>query len=352
VEDTGSGIPESEQSAIFEEFVQVGQSGDQKVAGTGLGLSISKKLVETMGGTLKVESEPGKGSIFSFAIPLELSSETAFQAILSEKGKSVAAMKGNFRILVVDDNLSNQIVTEGILERILPESTVTLADNGYKALELLGKDRFDLVLMDVRMPGMDGYETTQKLRLLTNENAKIPVVALTASVIRADIQHCLDAGMNGYVPKPVSRELLAKTIREQLKIEVPDAWITVTGSGPDFLEHLAETPSWAPGLLDTCNGKKARFSSYLQLFISETEKELVKWNELMDSEQHEMLGRSIHKIKPHIKIFSGEESFSMAGNLEESLRNQWEPSLRENIQLLREKILAAQKEAQILIGVL
>ena len=227
---------------------------------------------------------------------------------------------------------------------------MTLADNGYQALELLAKDRFDLVLMDVRMPGMDGYETTGKLRQLNNENAKIPVVALTASVIRADIQHCLDAGMNGYVPKPVSRELLAKTIREQLRIVDPDAFIAATGSGPDFLKDLNETPSWAQGLLDICNGKKARFLNYLQLFITESDKEVVQWNMMMEKEQHDQLARSIHKIKPHIKIFSGETSFSFAGNLEESLRERWKPDFRENIQLLRDDILAAQKEAQVMIN--
>jgi signal transduction histidine kinase/CheY-like chemotaxis protein/HPt (histidine-containing phosphotransfer) domain-containing protein len=349
VEDTGSGIPESEQAAIFEEFVQVGESGDQKVAGTGLGLSISKKLVERMGGTLKVVSEPGKGSIFSFTIPLEISSESAYSAIRSEKEKSLTAMKGKFRILVVDDNLSNQIVTEGMLERLLPESRVTMAENGYKALEMLEKDRFDLVLMDVRMPGMDGYETTGKLRQLRNENATVPVVALTASVIRADIQHCLEAGMDGYVPKPVNREMLAKAIREQLKISEQDTVMAVISTGPDFLKDLNETPLWAPGLYEMCNGKKARFIGYLQLFISETDKELVRWNDLVETEQHELLARSIHKIKPHIKIFSGEEYFSLAGNLEESLRSQWDPSFTENIQRLRDKILEAQKEAHALI---
>ena len=312
-------------------------------------LSVSKKLVDRMGGTLKVESEPGKGSVFSFTIPLEISSEAAYRAIQSDKEKSLAAIKGSFRILVVDDNLSNQIVTEGMLERILPESTVTLAGNGYMAMELLEKDRFDLVLMDIRMPGIDGYETTRRLRLLKNENSGIPVVALTASVIRVDIQRCLDAGMDGYVPKPVSRELLAKTIREQLKISDPDAFIPVTGPETGFLDTLAFIPAWAPGLSDICNGKKARFINYLQLVITETDNELVKWNDLMDTEQHDPLSRSIHKIMPHIKIFTDEFFSSMAGKLEESLRSQWSPSFRENIQLLCEKILEVQKEAQAMI---
>ncbi len=205
VEDTGPGIPEELQALIFEEFVQADHGADQKVTGTGLGLSIARKLVERMGGALSLESEPGKGSVFSFTIPLMLSSEEAYHAIQKDKELSEMPMKGSFRILVVEDNLSNQIVTEGMLEKILPESTTILAEDGFKALALLEKEKFDLVLMDIRMPGIDGYETTRRLRLLNGENAKVPVIALTASVIRADIQRCIEAGMDGDVRKPISR---------------------------------------------------------------------------------------------------------------------------------------------------
>jgi len=108
-----------------------------------------------MGGTLKVESEPGKGSVFSFTIPFMRSTEEAYEAVQGEKEMSVIAMKGSFRILVVEDNPSNQIVTEGMLEKILPESVTVMAEDGYKALALLENEKFDLVLMDIRMPGRD-----------------------------------------------------------------------------------------------------------------------------------------------------------------------------------------------------
>jgi signal transduction histidine kinase/DNA-binding response OmpR family regulator len=349
VEDTGSGIPLADQARIFEEFVQAGQGVDQKVVGTGLGLSISKKLVERMGGTIRVESEPGKGSVFSFVIPLAISSESAWQEIQSEKEKSMAAMKGNFRILVVEDNLSNQLVTEGILEKILPESTVVMADNGYKALELLEKDRFDLVLMDIRIPGIDGYETTRRLRKLTNDNATVPVVALTASVIRSDIQQCLEAGMNGYIPKPVSREVMAKTIREQLKISGTEVFVKTGSPGTSFLDDLAVKPSWAPGLFEICNGKKSRFLNYLQLFIKETGKELDKWGEWTEKREHELLSLSLHKMISHLRIFSGEGTRNLATGLEERLRHRWEPADKATLDELRTRIIQAQQEAKQLI---
>ena len=133
VEDTGPGIPKEAQAKIFEEYVQAGQAGDQKVAGTGLGLSIVRKLVNRMGGTLALESEPGKGSAFSFTVPLTLSSEEAWKALQKEKDLALTAMKGAYRILVVEDNPSNQIVTEGMLEKILPEAKTIIDIGGQDA---------------------------------------------------------------------------------------------------------------------------------------------------------------------------------------------------------------------------
>jgi signal transduction histidine kinase/CheY-like chemotaxis protein len=349
VEDTGSGIPTEEQSFIFQEFIQV-KSGEQKMAGTGLGLSISKKLVERMGGTITMESESGRGSVFSFSIPLEISSEFAFQAIQSAKEDSVAAIKGNFRILVVEDNLSNQIVTEGILERILPESVIIMTDSGNKSLELLGRDLFDLVLMDVRLPGMDGYETTKRLRELPNENARVPVIALTASVIMSDIQRCIDAGMNGYVPKPVSRGVLAKTIREHLRINESNILITENQRDISFLGDLTGKPSWVHNLFEICNGRQDRFFNYLKLFTAETGKELNKWETWKETGNSEMLALSLHKIIPHLKIFSGEAARTLAGKLESDLRTGWNPSYKSKLDEITTLIFNTILEAQKLIN--
>jgi signal transduction histidine kinase/AmiR/NasT family two-component response regulator len=349
VEDTGPGIPKELQAAIFEEFVQAGQEGEQKVAGTGLGLSISRKLVERMGGTLSLESEPGKGSVFSFSIPMVLSSEEAFNVIEKEKELSVSAMKGSFRILVVEDNPSNQIVTEGMLEKILPESTAILAEDGFKALELLEKEKFDLVLMDIRMPGIDGYETTRRLRLLGNENAKIPVIALTASVIRADIQHCLEAGMNGYVPKPVSRAILTKAIRDQLKITPEESFITAEVKTENFLAGMKSRPTWAERLFDLCNGKKDRFVRYLEIFQSQSVSEIGSWQEMIDQQQYERLAFSIHKLLPHIRIFLEEQSITDAVLLDQELRKGWSDKYAEELLSLKQSIYTVNNEASALM---
>ena len=346
VEDTGPGIPKELQALIFEEFVQAEQGSDQKVTGTGLGLSIARKLVERMGGSLSLESEPGKGSVFSFTIPLMLSSEEAYQALQKEKELSELALKGSFRILVVEDNLSNQIVTEGMLEKILPESTTILAEDGFKALAFLEKEKFDLVLMDIRMPGIDGYETTRRLRLLADGNAKVPVIALTASVIRADIQRCLDAGMDGYVPKPVSRGILTKTIRDQLKIPLEESLMTEEVKKDNFLAILKDRPAWSDRLFELCNEKKERLIKYLDIFIAQSQTEVDQWQEWIDKQQNEHLAFSIHKLLPHIRIFMDEKTAAMAVMLDQELRKGWAEGQSENLQLLKQEIIKKQVEAE------
>ena len=352
VEDTGVGIPKEFQAVIFEEFVQAGQSEDQRVIGTGLGLSIARKLVERMGGTLALESEPGKGSVFSFTIPLELSTEEAYQALEKEKDLSALVMKGMFRILVVEDNPSNQIVTEGLLEKILPESRVILVEDGYRALARLEKEKFDLVLMDIRMPGIDGYETTRRLRLLKNENATIPVIALTASVIRSDIQHCLEAGMNGYVPKPVSRTYLAKVLHERLKSIADRGDVRPEPEKENFLSGIPDRPVWSDHLYDICNGKKDRFIRYLEIFLAQSGEQVGKWQEWMDQRQHEPLAFSIHKLVPHIREFLDEKITTMAVVLDQELHKGWSENQTENILSLKGEILALHREASKLLQTL
>jgi CheY-like chemotaxis protein len=262
------------------------------------------------------------------------------------------AMKGSFRILVVEDNLSNQIVTEGTLEKILPESITVLAEDGFKALALLENEKFDLILMDIRMPGIDGYETTRRMRLLGNENAKIPVIALTASVIRADIQRCLEAGMNAYVPKPVSRGILAKTIREQLKIHPDESFNAEEVQKEDFLDKLKDRPAWSDRLFDLCNGKKERFIKYLTIFLTQSETESGNWHGWIEQRQFERLAFSVHKLLPHIRIFMDEKTAEMAVMVDKELRKGWAESHAENLLSLKQEIITLHKEATALLQVL
>ena len=210
--DTGIGIPKDKLEAVFESFSQAHVSDARKFGGTGLGLSISKQLVELMGGAINIDSEVGVGTIFSFTIALAEGSRERLNGFKSS-GQIDGSILNGLRILIVDDNEFNRIVAHDSL-MVKADVSITLANNGKEALALLHEHDFDIVLMDVQMPEMDGYEATRHIRdpHSSVRNHHIPVIALTASVIRSDLDKCREAGMDDYVPKPFKTSQLITSI--------------------------------------------------------------------------------------------------------------------------------------------
>ncbi|MCK4788391.1 MAG: response regulator, partial [Desulfobacteraceae bacterium] len=200
VRDTGIGIPKEKQAAVFESFMQAEASTTRKYGGTGLGLTISKQLVELMGGKIGIESEPEKGTTFYFDIPTTVC-EMPEEATKSRTIES--ALKGKaFRILLAEDNLINQKLAVRILEKQGWQPVV--ANNGKEAVELYEKEGFDLILMDVQMPEMDGLEATTEIRKKEeNTERHIPIIAITANAFEEDKKRCLAAGMDAYTTKPI-----------------------------------------------------------------------------------------------------------------------------------------------------
>lgn len=204
ITDTGIGIPQEQLAAIFEAFTQVDESTTRRYGGTGLGLHISRELVEMMGGELRVESIVGKGSTFHFTVNLELP-EQSRQPAVSEQDKQEAFSSGIIRqchILVAEDDATNRLYTSSLLKRL--GQKCDFAVNGQEALHALEQGDYDLVLMDCRMPIMDGFEATVVIRDPESgvRNHEIPVVALTANAMTGDREACLAAGMNDYLAKP------------------------------------------------------------------------------------------------------------------------------------------------------
>jgi len=204
VADSGIGIPAGRQHLLFQYFSQINTSTDNANNGTGLGLAISRCLVHAMGGTIDVTSTPGVGSTFWFTANLPSTEQDVRTLALD------AASPIRRRILVVDDNAINQIVVQRLLTKDGHE--VVLASDGSEAVEAVQSGRFDLVLMDMQMPVMNGELATRAIRLLGNPPRNIPIVALTANAMVEDIQRCRDAGMNDHLSKPVDRELLRQAI--------------------------------------------------------------------------------------------------------------------------------------------
>ncbi len=211
VSDTGIGIDEAYLDKIFKSFEQAYSDTSRKFGGTGLGLSISKKLVELHNGKIWVESEPGKGSQFHFILAYDLA-ETYTQDFQSEHtDNNIAEKLKGISILLVEDNQFNAIVAQEELEDAIEGVTVEVAENGVIALEKLKSSHFDIILMDVQMPTMNGYEATKAIRALNNEKAKTPIIAMTANVFKEEIDACNQAGMNDFIGKPFdTNELLQK----------------------------------------------------------------------------------------------------------------------------------------------
>ena len=214
--DTGIGMTEEFQKCVFEPFAQEHTGSRAKFTGTGLGLSISRKLVEKMGGTITFESKKGVGTTFVIRVPFKIdldADKREEQTDASEK-----SIKG-LHILLAEDNELNMEIAEFVLQNEGAE--VTKAWNGQEVVELFRKSEpgeFDVILMDIMMPVMNGYETTKMIRSLDREDAKaIPIIAMTANAFTADRIKAKEAGMDEHVAKPVDVELLIKVIHKLVK---------------------------------------------------------------------------------------------------------------------------------------
>ena len=211
VSDSGEGIDESTLKIIFDPFTQADQSTARKHGGTGLGLSICKRLIELMGGELTVDSTLGKGSVFYFCVRLSLNESPI---TISDK-KTNPEDHSNLRVLLVEDNLVNQMVLKGYLEKLGIQSCVV--SDGEAATDIICEHRrpFDLILMDCEMPGIDGYQATKKIRqweLATNQPA-ITICALTAHVLPEHISKCKESGMDNHLTKPLKLNDLTEYLR-------------------------------------------------------------------------------------------------------------------------------------------
>jgi PAS domain S-box-containing protein len=211
VEDTGIGIEEAQIGRLFTPFEQADQSISRRFGGTGLGLAIVQRLVRLHGGRVGVETAPGRGSLFWVELPLAVAAEPAGVAAPAEPA---AAAPGPARVLVVDDVATNRQLIAALLKQ--RGHAVTLATDGDEAVALATDERFDLILMDVNMPRMDGLSATRAIRAGHGRSAGVPIVALTANTFPEEIAACRAAGMNGHLAKPIDRRSLAELLADQL----------------------------------------------------------------------------------------------------------------------------------------
>lgn len=297
VKDTGIGITESQLGLIFEPFMQANLAVSRTHGGTGLGLSICRELIAMMGGELKVASEAGKGSSFSFELPFAISSTKLNQLAVAQDLNYQSL--GSRYILVAEDVELNQYLVRHIMESW--GFIVDVVNNGREAVEKIQENNYDLVLMDIQMPEMDGMEATRAIRQLSDPvKAAIPVVALTANALKGDSEKYLAAGMNDFLPKPFNEQKLFLVISNNLKSgagapaskPMNEAKTTVTESGEKLYDLT---------MVQTIAGGDAGFvKRMVELFIETVPPSMADLQQETAAQNWLSVSKLAHKLKATI----------------------------------------------------
>ncbi len=295
VSDTGIGIPEDKLSTIFERFTQADTDTTRKYGGTGLGLSISKLLIELQKGSISVESRLSEGSTFYFTLPFKRSTKRPITPPAPKPAQPMSATR--LKVLLVEDNTLNQRLATRVLENLGFEPD--LAENGRIATEKVAQKAYDVILMDLQMPEMDGYQATQFIR---NElKSTIPIIAMTAHSLVGERDKCLTIGMDEYIPKPFSpTDLFNKIIALTTQVEDPQSSDEAPGSLLFDLSYLQELS----------DHNKEFEAEMIELFIQQAPSEFEIMAKAIREANHTMISEVAHKLK---------SSYSMLGIQEDRL---------------------------------
>ena len=299
VTDTGIGIPKDKLELVFEKFSQANSSDTRKYGGTGLGLSISQQLVELMGGHIAIESVEGSGTTFSFILNLLMGSEERLKQRLSAEEDVDGSALDGLSILVVDDNEYNRIVARDTLEA-KAKVKIDAVGSAKEGLALLQQKHFDMVLMDVQMPVMNGFDATRHIREQMEGPVKdIPVIALTASVLRTDLDKCKAAGMNAYVSKPFKASQLIGAIAEVLGLNTR-AGMPVQSREPKLPSATSVTD--LTYLATYCEGDKERMAGYINMYLKAAGGFEEKVKAAINTGEAEDAAALAHAFKPKWKM--------------------------------------------------
>ncbi|MFZ4704633.1 MAG: ATP-binding protein [Bacteroidales bacterium] len=339
--DTGIGIPEDKLQTVFESFSQANASDTRKYGGTGLGLSISRQLVGMMGSHISIESKEGYGTTFSFSVNFEKgSAERLEQRITLEQSVDGSILDG-LKILITDDNEYNRIVARDTLKS-QANVEISEAKDGKEAIDLVGKILFDIILMDVQMPVMNGFDATRYIRANFNSPAKnTPIIALTASVLRTDLDKCKDAGMDSYIPKPFSSQQLITGIAQVLNI-------TLKAKNDNELPALAKRSGGVTDmayLYKFCEGDEIRMKKYIRMFTSTAPELIEKINSALRANDFEEIANQVHSFKTKWVMMGMTDTKDLALYLERLCREGNEERLIiDAVGILKGKIGLALKE--------
>lgn len=316
--DTGIGISEEYRKQMFESFSQASSDTTRKFGGTGLGLAISKQLTELMKGQISVSSELGKGSCFTVSIPFakaNLESKEQNKETINEEWLNKLK---HCNILLTEDNEFNQLVAIDTLQSLLPGITIDLAQNGQEAVEKIKERDYDMVLMDIRMPVLDGMEATKMIRKMEGKKKFTKIIAMTANVMEEDVRTYFEIGMNAYVSKPfVQQELLSKMAEmlgeptELLSEPKKEPKSVITKSIPDKVIDMNFLQQFTKGDANKQN-------KYIQMFLENAPKLLAQLHSGLANNDFEMIKISAHSLKPQLSYMGVTEDISNVFMLEQS----------------------------------
>jgi signal transduction histidine kinase/CheY-like chemotaxis protein/predicted negative regulator of RcsB-dependent stress response len=320
--DSGIGIAAEHVNTIFDSFTQAGADTTRKFGGTGLGLTISRQLATLMGGDITVGSELGKGTTFTTIIPLEeaeIQEEVKHENVLDEVSMS---RLNRLKVLLVEDNEFNRMVAEDTLKETIPGLRLHIAVNGQEAVDRLKKEMYDVVLMDIQMPVMDGVTATKMIRTTLPEPAKsVKIIAMTANVLQEDVQAYFDAGMNAYVSKPFhADELLLKMDgvmgnNAAMKDDKKDA--PAAKDERNFPPLPAQVTDMT-FLKQFSGGNNEKIQKYVGMFLENAPKLLDNIDKALVAKDYETIKIAAHSLKPQLSYMGVKEEVSNIYIIEKS----------------------------------
>ena len=348
VQDSGIGMTAEQIDGIFKPFSQADSSITRRFGGTGLGLNICKRLVELMGGEIRVESTPGKGSCFSFTVRLERGSAPVVVAERKLQRDTLMAALAGSRVLVVDDQSLNRQILQELLERV--GVSVAVAEHGRQALDVVAQaeGKFDAVFMDLQMPEMDGYEATRLLR----KEWQFPIIAVTAHASKEERKRCLQAGMNDHLSKPVNPEQLYACILKWVGNDDRQEMLSPHISESGLTEQL---PNILPGLdiyagVAQLGGNTTLYRKLIIQFGQAQEARIADLRSDLDAGELDQAGRKAHGLKGIAGNLGATTVFALAGELEQACARNCAADAELLFPMLVERMAELSVAAAILTG--
>ncbi len=321
VKDSGIGMNEAAIKRLFNAFAQADTSTTRQYGGSGLGLAISANLVKLMGGTdITVVSTPGHGSEFSFELPFVIGSEAMIDAETENVAVEVTDRVSHLRVMVAEDNPINQLVIDTMLKRM--GITPTLVGNGLEAVDALRAhpDGYDIVLMDLQMPVMDGYEATRTIRTEL-ELTRLPIIATTAHAMVEERERCLMNGMNAHISKPIDRDQLRKTMLGLLE-QMEPAISPDTPPPPPVATDADDEWLDAQSAIARLEGDTTLYQEMLQMFLNQNADDLSRLKQLIQTRNPADAHRVVHTLKGLSGTLGLSRLQQQASELDQALKNQ------------------------------